>query len=335
MKHSRETDELIFLYFRSVHRYFNQDHGKTTTKKSAMHLYIQSVLVPCFNLVVCGIKALSSAFRATVPSGGDWGESGSLRDMFKCIAKLFTCWKTGRFPLSAANIQVNIWWWRSLTYEWKLLGKKCGPRKTRMTRHGWDTSIHIGATIPSQEGRDGLDIHCCCALPTQEKYHEYTTTCWSCSLVMLTTRRPTSHDHNSVIFHDEWCTSNSSTLRRDGLDIHCCCTLPMRGKYHEHITTCCSCSLVMLTTRRLTSHAHNSVIFHGEWCTSNSSTLHLTWFSNLVQIASQCNWHVIKKNVFHAKKWLRNFCMMTWLSNINGIIWRLMFSAISYWNFLY
>ena len=35
--------------------------------------------------------------------------------------------------------------------------KKCGPRKTRMTRHGWDTSVHIGATVTSQEGRDGLD----------------------------------------------------------------------------------------------------------------------------------------------------------------------------------
>ena len=43
--------------------------------------------------------------------------------------------------------------------------KKCGPRKTRMTCHGWDTSIHIGATITGQEGRDGLGtytaaVHC-------------------------------------------------------------------------------------------------------------------------------------------------------------------------------
>ena len=54
--------------------------------------------------------------------------------------------------------------------------KKCGPRRTRMTRHGWDTSIHIGATITSREGRDGLDIHSCCALPIPGKYHEYATT---------------------------------------------------------------------------------------------------------------------------------------------------------------
>ena len=53
--------------------------------------------------------------------------------------------------------------------------KKCGPRKTRMACHGWDTSIHIGATIPSQEGWDGLDTHGCCTLPIQGKYHEYTT----------------------------------------------------------------------------------------------------------------------------------------------------------------
>ena len=33
MKYSRETDELTFLYFRFVHRYFNQDHGTTTTQK--------------------------------------------------------------------------------------------------------------------------------------------------------------------------------------------------------------------------------------------------------------------------------------------------------------
>ena len=55
--------------------------------------------------------------------------------------------------------------------------KECGPRKTRMTSHGWNTSIHIGATITSQKGRDGVDIHCCCALLIQGKYHEYTTTC--------------------------------------------------------------------------------------------------------------------------------------------------------------
>ena len=55
--------------------------------------------------------------------------------------------------------------------------KKSGPRKTTMSCHGWDTSIHIGTTITSQEGRDGLDIHCCCALPMQGKYHEFTTTC--------------------------------------------------------------------------------------------------------------------------------------------------------------
>ena len=35
--------------------------------------------------------------------------------------------------------------------------KKCDPRQMRMTCHGWDTSIHIGATITSQEGRDRLD----------------------------------------------------------------------------------------------------------------------------------------------------------------------------------
>ena len=52
--------------------------------------------------------------------------------------------------------------------------KKCGPRKTRMTCHEWDTSNRIGVTT-SQQGRDGLDIHCCCALPIQGKYHEYTT----------------------------------------------------------------------------------------------------------------------------------------------------------------
>ena len=33
--------------------------------------------------------------------------------------------------------------------------------------HGRDTSIHIGATIPSQEGWDGLDIHGSWALPIQ------------------------------------------------------------------------------------------------------------------------------------------------------------------------
>ena len=47
----------------------------------------------------------------------------------------------------------------------KITEKKCSPGKTRMTCRGWDTSIHIGATITNQEGRDGLDIHCCCALP--------------------------------------------------------------------------------------------------------------------------------------------------------------------------
>ena len=42
---------------------------------------------------------------------------------------------------------------------------KCDPRKTRTTCHEWDTSIHIGATVTSQEGWGGRDIHCCCALP--------------------------------------------------------------------------------------------------------------------------------------------------------------------------
>ena len=88
-----------------------------------------------------------------------------------------------------------------------------------------------------------LTSHCCCALPIQGKYHKYTTTCWWCSLVMLPTRRLTSHAHNSVISHDESCTANSSTLRRDGLDTHCCCALPIQGKYHEY-TTCWWCSLV-------------------------------------------------------------------------------------------
>ena len=67
--------------------------------------------------------------------------------------------------------------------------KKCGPGKTRMTRHGWDTSTHIGATIASQEGWEGLDIYGCCALPIQGEYHEYTTT----NLPMMLT----SHAHNS------------------------------------------------------------------------------------------------------------------------------------------
>ena len=49
MKRSRETDELIFLYFRFVHRYFDQDHGKTTTQKISNAL-VHSVLIPCFNL---------------------------------------------------------------------------------------------------------------------------------------------------------------------------------------------------------------------------------------------------------------------------------------------
>ena len=68
MKYSRETDELIFLYFRFVHRYFNQDHGKTTSQKMSNAL-VHSVGIGTF--VVCGIKALSSVFYATVPSGGD------------------------------------------------------------------------------------------------------------------------------------------------------------------------------------------------------------------------------------------------------------------------
>ena len=39
----------------------------------------------------------------------------------------------------------------------------------------------------------------------------------------------------------------------------------------------------------LTSHAHNLMIFHDERCTSNSSTLHMTWLSNIVQIAGVIN----------------------------------------------
>ena len=89
-----------------------------------------------------------------------------------------------------------------------------------------------------------LTNDCCCALPIRGKYHEYTTTCGLCSLVMLTTRRLTSHHHNSVIFHDEWCTSNSWTLRRDGLDVRCCCALSIKGKHHGYTTTCWWCSLV-------------------------------------------------------------------------------------------
>ena len=84
----------------------------------------------------------------------------------------------------------------------------------------------------------------------------------------------------------------------------------------------------MLTTRRLTSHAQNSLTSHDERCTSNSSTLHVTWLSNLVQIASVINrrW---KFAVAHAGKKLCNFCMMTWVSSIIGIIRRLIFGAIS------
>ena len=46
-----------------------------------------------------------------------------------------------------------------------------------MTCHGWDTGIHVGATITSQEGRDGLDTLTAVHSPIQGKYHEYTTTC--------------------------------------------------------------------------------------------------------------------------------------------------------------
>ena len=50
MKYSRETDELIFLYLCFVHRYFNQDHGKTITQKKSnalVHLVgIGSILQP-------------------------------------------------------------------------------------------------------------------------------------------------------------------------------------------------------------------------------------------------------------------------------------------------
>ena len=96
------------------------------------------------------------------------------------------------------------------------------------------------------------------------KYHEYTTTCWWCSLVMLTTRTLTSHDHNSVIFHDEWCTSKSSTLWRDGLDIHCCCALPIQWKFHEYITTCWWCSLVTAAVHCLSKGSIMSILQHAD-----------------------------------------------------------------------
>ena len=68
MKYGRETDELIFLYFRFVHKSFNQDHGKTTTQKISnaivhlnRHWFLDSTLV------VCGINIeLSLSCYSTV-----------------------------------------------------------------------------------------------------------------------------------------------------------------------------------------------------------------------------------------------------------------------------
>ena len=62
-----------------------------------------------------------------------------------------------------------------------------------MTCHRRDTSILIGATIPYQEGWDGLDIHGCCAVPMPMMLTE----------VMLATRQLTTHAHNALIYHDE------------------------------------------------------------------------------------------------------------------------------------
>ena len=117
--------------------------------------------------VVCGIKVLSSAFRAIVPSGSDGGDPRILSDMLKCIAKLITCWDTDTLPSSAANIQ------RTLGGEGVYIRvnisneNKCGSRKSRKACQGWDTSVHIGATSTSQQVRkDGMDwtytaaVHC-------------------------------------------------------------------------------------------------------------------------------------------------------------------------------
>ena len=53
MTYSRETDGLYFLYFPFVHRYLNIDHGNknyTKKKQCLCIIYMQSIVVPCFNL---------------------------------------------------------------------------------------------------------------------------------------------------------------------------------------------------------------------------------------------------------------------------------------------
>ena len=130
-----------------------------------MHLYTQSVLVPCFNLRCVRNQGFELSFVLhTVPSDSDWGEPGNLRHMFKCIAKLFTCWKTERLPSSAAHIRVNIWWWRSLVYEWIEL-----KRSTVQEKWEWHVMGGIQAFIlerPYQVRNDGTDwiytaaVHC-------------------------------------------------------------------------------------------------------------------------------------------------------------------------------
>ena len=92
MNYSCETDELILVYFRFVHKFFIHDHAKTTTQKiwQCNCTFSRSWFLDS-TFVVCEIKALSSAFCAIVPSGSDCGEPGSLSGMVKCIAKLLTC----------------------------------------------------------------------------------------------------------------------------------------------------------------------------------------------------------------------------------------------------
>ena len=76
------------------------------------YLYIQSVLVPFFNLRCVRNQGseLSLLFYDTVRLRLSEGNEGALVTyIFMCIAKLFTSGKTEKLLSFAANIRVNIY----------------------------------------------------------------------------------------------------------------------------------------------------------------------------------------------------------------------------------